>query len=49
MEKKRYAPPTITTHGDAVELTRGFGGKYFEAFMSKPVSDLEMDPPPNDD
>lgn len=44
MEKKPYTPPTITKHGDAVELTRGFGGKYWESFMSKAYSDFDLEP-----
>lgn len=43
-QKKPYTPPTLTKHGDAVELTRGLGGKYWESFMSKPVSDFENPP-----
>jgi hypothetical protein len=49
VEKKTYVPPVITEYGDAVHLTRGLGGRFWESFMSKMVSDLDTDPPPKDD
>ena len=30
MMKKTYATPTVTTHGKAVEMTQGNGGKLLE-------------------
>lgn len=42
MEKKPYAPPTITEHGNAVKETKGFGGKYWE--IMSPRSSSELDP-----
>lgn len=41
MEKKPYAPPAVTDHGKAVEQTKGFGGKFYESLMPKPVSDFD--------
>jgi hypothetical protein len=35
-EKKPYTPPTVTEHGNAVQSTKGFGGKYFEMMNPKP-------------
>ncbi|HSJ08958.1 MAG TPA: hypothetical protein VK928_03570 [Longimicrobiales bacterium] len=29
-QKKPYAPPTITTHGDVVKETKGLGGRFWE-------------------
>ena len=34
-EKKPYTAPTVTEHGNAVEATKGFGGKFFEVMSSK--------------
>jgi hypothetical protein len=34
--KKPYTPPTVTEHGNAVQSTKGFGGKYFEMMSTKP-------------
>ena len=33
--KKPYTAPTVTEHGNAVEATKGFGGKYFEVMSTK--------------
>jgi hypothetical protein len=46
MEKKPYSPPVITQHGDAVRQTKGFGGRYWELYSPKSVSDFE-DPAAN--
>lgn len=43
MEKKPYAPPTITEHGNAVKKTKGFGGPNWETMSSRNTSDIEMD------
>jgi hypothetical protein len=43
MEKKPYTPPTITEHGDAMKLTKGFGGEYWEFMNPRQTSDVEID------
>jgi hypothetical protein len=43
MEKKPYTPPTLTEHGDAVQQTRGFSGKYWETLLNKNWSDYDID------
>ncbi|MEX0907867.1 MAG: lasso RiPP family leader peptide-containing protein [Gemmatimonadota bacterium] len=45
MEKKPYAPPTITEHGNVVEQTRGVGGDAWELYSTK-LSDYDYPPPP---
>jgi hypothetical protein len=42
-EKKPYTPPTVTEHGDAVQQTRGMGGKFFESYLNKSVSEFDVD------
>jgi hypothetical protein len=45
MEKKPYTPPTVTEQGNAVQQTRGVGGKFMESLLNKAVSefDIELD------
>ena len=43
MEKKPYTPPTITEHGDAVKVTKGFGGEFWEMMTPRTTSDVKMD------
>jgi hypothetical protein len=40
-EKKPYAPPTVTEHGNAVKKTLGIGGKYWETVINQYVSPIE--------
>jgi hypothetical protein len=40
-EKKPYAPPTVTEHGNAVKKTLGIGGKYWETLVYQFVSPVE--------
>ena len=35
-DKKPYTPPTVTEHGNAVQATKGFSGRYFEMLSPKP-------------
>ena len=42
-QKKPYAPPTITTHGDVVKETKGLGGKYWELY--NPIFEGQEDGP----
>ena len=46
MEKKPYSPPVVTEHGDAVQQTKGFGGRYWELYATKSQPD-DPPPPPN--
>jgi hypothetical protein len=34
-DKKTYAPPQVTTLGNAVKQTRGFGGRFWEILLGK--------------
>jgi hypothetical protein len=43
MEKKPYTPPTITEHGDAVKVTKGFGGTIWEVMSPRQGSDVELE------
>jgi len=43
MEKKPYTPPTMTEHGNAVQQTRGFGGRFLESYLNKSVSQFDVD------
>lgn len=44
-DRKPYAPPTLTTHGEVVKETRGFGGRLWEMLVSKAsgVGEVEDD------
>jgi hypothetical protein len=41
MEKKPYNPPAITTQGNVVDQTKGFGGIYYEAWNPRPTSPIQ--------
>jgi hypothetical protein len=45
-ERKPYTPPTVNTHGDAVKQTTGFGGRFWEVLVPRPVQhgDGDLDP-----
>ena len=45
MDRKPYAPPTLTDHGNAVEKTKGYTGKYWEYYGTSHGIIL---PPPDD-
>lgn len=40
-EKKPYTPPTVTEHGNAVQQTRGWGGRFMESYMNKYTSQFD--------
>lgn len=42
-QKKTYAPPAVTEHGNVIERTTGFGGRIWEMLNPKPNPDIEPD------